>query len=84
MGEYGEVRVCNISNSDELWQHLIHKRLEKVYLVILEMEKCIFAVEFVFIYCLELVIANLGDDLIFQKQLSSEIITEEKTIFQDI
>lgn len=84
MGEYGELRVCNISKYDELWQQLIHKRLEKVYLVISEIEKCIFGVKFVFSSCLELVIANLGDELIFQKQLFSEIIDKEKARFQEL
>ena len=71
MGEHGELRVCNISKSDELWQQLIQKRLEKVYLAILEIEKCIFGFKFVFSSCLELVIAHLGDELTFQKQLPS-------------
>lgn len=81
MGEFGEVKVCNILDFDELWKDLVHKRLEKAYLVISEIEKGIFAVKFVFSYGLELVIANLGDDLIFQKKLSLEIIEEEEARF---
>lgn len=84
MGEYGKLTVLDLSNYNQLWKDLVYKRLEKLYLVSSEIEKCIFAVKFIFGNDLELAIANIGDNLIFQKQLPIEIIEEEKARFIDV
>jgi hypothetical protein len=84
MGEYGEFKIVDLLKSDNVWNDLIDKNLEKIYLVTSEIEKSIFAVKFVFSNGSELVIANLGDDLRLQKQLALKIIEEEKCEFLDI
>ena len=84
MGEYGELKICNLSESDKLCKDLVDKKLEKVYLVTSEIENCIIALKFVFSDAFELVLLNIGDDLKLQKQLSHEILKEEKSQFLDI
>jgi hypothetical protein len=84
MDEYGEVTICNISDSDELWKNLVDRKLEKVYLVTSEIDNCVFAVKLVWGYGWESVIANIGDDLAVEKQLSVKIVEEEKAEFLDI
>lgn len=84
MDEYGEVKIYDLSNSEELGKDLINQKIEKVYLVTSEIENCIFAVKFVFSYDRELIVANIGDDLRLQKQLAPEILDEEKSQFLNI
>lgn len=84
MGEYGKVVISSLSKHHEEWENLFDKKLEKVYLVTSEIEKCIFAIKFVFSYNFELVVANIGDDLKLQKKLTPEILKEEKSLFLDI
>lgn len=84
MGKDGKLTISIISEHDELWKSLLNQRLKKVCLVISEIEKCIFALKFIFSNGLELVIANIGDDLMFRQQLPLQIIEEEKARFVDI
>lgn len=84
MGEHGKLIVSAISDYDEIWKSLLYQTLERIYLVSSETEKCVFALKFVFSDRLEVVITNLGDDLIFLKKLLPKIIEEEKAKFTDI
>ena len=84
MDEYGEAIIQDISESDELWKNLVYRKTAQVYLVRSETEECFFAVKFIFDNCEELVIANLGDDLVIRQQLLSKIIEEEKAQFLDL
>jgi hypothetical protein len=81
MNNYGEEKVFDLSNTDEIWINLVGRKLIKVYLINSEIENGIFAVQLIFDGSLEVFIANLGDELVFDRQLSKEIIDEEKAKF---
>lgn len=84
MGEYGEVKICDLSDYDESGKNLVNQKIETIYLVTSDIENCIFAVKFVFSSDRELIVANIGDDLRLRKQLPPEIFEEEKSHFFDI
>lgn len=83
MDEYGKL-VIHDSNENSLWRNLIGVDLEKIYLIESNLENSIFAVKFYFRNGFEFVISNIGDDLVFQHQLSSDILDEEEATFLDI
>lgn len=83
MDEYGKLIICDASEN-YLWRNLIDVDLERIYLIESNLECSVFAVKFCFKGNFEFVISNLGDNLVFQHQLSSDILDEEKATFLDI
>lgn len=83
MDEYGKFTIHD-ANENNLWKNLIDVDLEKIYLIESNLEHSVFAVKFYFGNNFEFVIANIGDDLVFQNQLSSDVLDEEKATFLDI
>jgi WD40 repeat protein len=83
MDEYGKFAIHD-ANENNLWRNLIDVDLEKIYLIESNLEHSVFAVKFYFGNDFEFVIANIGDDLVFQNQLSSNVLDEEKATFLDI
>lgn len=83
MDEYGEFIVSDMSTSEK-WQDIIYKKIEKIYLVRSQIEESEFAIKLAFDSYGEIVIANLGDDLVIYKELPVEIIAEENAHFLDI
>jgi hypothetical protein len=78
MDEYGELVLSVLSETDNLWKELVHKQLEQVYLIESTREETVFALRLVFAKNLEVVIANLGDELVVQKQLPEDVMEEEQ------
>jgi hypothetical protein len=83
MDEYGEFIISDMSTSEK-WQDIIYKKIEKIYLVRSQLQEFEFAIKLAFDPYGEIVIANLGDDLVIYKELPLEIIAEENAQFLDI
>jgi hypothetical protein len=77
---YVEENIFSL-HSQNLWINLINNNLISIKLIESELEKCIFAINFIFENGFEITIANLGDNLVCRRNLNPDILQEEKAKF---
>lgn len=80
LGEYGKLKISNF-NHQNLWIDLINKTLVSIKLIKSSLYQCTFGISFLFESNLKVIIANLGDDLVFIPNLHPNILREEQVEF---